>query len=84
MDKGIDEKALIARAEDAVRLCEKQYSPKVFGFLTPTDAAVLKKLHFGNGDISITFLADIPKPSDASLRHSPIILTRIRFGTSWT
>ena len=61
MDKGIDEKALIARAEDAVRLCEKQYSPKVFGFLTPTDAAVLKKLHFGNGDISITFFGGYPE-----------------------
>lgn len=61
MDKGIDEKALIARAEDTVRLCEKQYSPKAFGFLTPRDAAVLKKLRLGGGDISVTFFGGYPE-----------------------
>ena len=60
MDKGIDEKALIARAEDALRLCEKQYAPKVFGFLTPREAAVIKKAHIGGADIKVSFFGGYP------------------------
>lgn len=60
MDKGIDEKALIARAEDAIRLCEKQYAPKVFGFLTPTEAAVLKRLHLRSNDAEVSFFGGYP------------------------
>lgn len=43
MDKGFDEKALIARAEDTVRLCEKQYAPRAFGFLTPQEAVSVRR-----------------------------------------
>lgn len=60
MDKGIDEKALIARAEDVVRLCEKQYAPKAFGFLTPAEAAVIKKLHLRSGDVDTRFFGGYP------------------------
>jgi RNA-binding protein YlmH len=43
MNKNIDEKTLIARAEDTAQLCEKQYSPKAFGFLTPAECAMIKR-----------------------------------------
>lgn len=44
MNNGLDQKALISRAEDTVRLCEKQYSAKCFGFLTPAEAALIKRM----------------------------------------
>ena len=53
MEKRLDAKALLARANDALELCEKQYVPKAFGFLSPADAEVLRqafgKKSFGDG-----------------------------------
>ncbi len=43
MNAESEEKLLIARAEDAVRLCEKQYSMKFVGFLTPAEAICVKR-----------------------------------------
>lgn len=37
-----DEKLLVDRAEDAVRLCEKQYSVRFVGFLTPREAEIIR------------------------------------------
>lgn len=38
-----DEKLLIDRAEDVIRLCEKQYSVKSIGFLTPKEAEIIRR-----------------------------------------
>ncbi len=38
-----DEKLLVDRAEDAVRLCERQYSVKFIGFLTPKEAEIIRR-----------------------------------------
>lgn len=58
MDKKLDAKTLIARAEDTAEICEKQYAPKAFGFLTPAEAETLRrgfnKKVFGS-DISFKF-----------------------------
>lgn len=43
MDSSADEKLLLARARDAVLLCERQYAVKTVGFLTPAEAAAIKK-----------------------------------------
>ncbi|MBR5155816.1 MAG: hypothetical protein IKW62_05000 [Clostridia bacterium] len=43
MDKGIDEKKLISRANDIAGICERQYIPKAIGFLTPAETAILKR-----------------------------------------
>ncbi|MBQ2931530.1 MAG: hypothetical protein IJE62_01625 [Clostridia bacterium] len=63
MKKKLDSKALLARAEDTAELCEKQYSPKAFGFLTPADAAVIRqnfaKKNLG-ADISFKFFGGYP------------------------
>lgn len=42
METGIDKKILIAKVSDAVSLCEKQYSIKTLGFLTPAEVAIIK------------------------------------------
>lgn len=58
MNNGFDEKALIARAEDVVALCEKQYSPKALGFLTPAEAVTIRshiKKNILGSDISFKF-----------------------------
>ena len=41
MEKHTDEKMLLARAEDAVFLAEKQQTVKAVGFLTPSEAALI-------------------------------------------
>ncbi len=43
MSTNPEEKLLIARAEDAVSLCEKQNCIKFVGFLTPVEAELVKK-----------------------------------------
>lgn len=43
MVSGIDEKMLIARAQDVVSLCEKQNCLKVLGFLTPVEAELIRR-----------------------------------------
>lgn len=43
MEKRLDHKALLARANDALELCEKQYTSKAFGFLNPADSEFLRK-----------------------------------------
>lgn len=56
MEHSIDEKLLIARAADTAVLCERQYTVKFMGFLTPAESAVIshnmppvdvKKFFFG-------------------------------------
>lgn len=59
MDKSTDEKILTARAEDAVRLCERQYAVKVVGFLTPAEAAVIKK-NIHSSDAVLSFYGGYP------------------------
>ena len=58
MDKKSDAKTLLSRANDALLLCEKQYTAKAFGFLTPTDAAIIKREFASrsfDGDIKCSF-----------------------------
>ena len=43
MNYGIDEKLLIAKAEDVVSLSEKHYSLRNTDFLTPSEAGVIRK-----------------------------------------
>ncbi len=43
MEKWLDAKALLARANDTLELCEKQYAPKAFGFLSPADTEIIRK-----------------------------------------
>ena len=43
MNAGSDEKLLIARAEDAIRLSENLYTVRFVGFLTPAEAACIRK-----------------------------------------
>lgn len=43
MNADSDEKLLIARAEDAIRLSENRYSVRFVGFLTPAEAACIRK-----------------------------------------
>lgn len=63
MDKNFDAKALLARAQDVARLCEKQYSAKALGFLTPADAQIVRggfdKKSVGE-DISFKFFGGYP------------------------
>ena len=53
MEKRLDAKALLARASDVVELCEKQYVPKAFGFLSPVDSEIIRrtfsKMSLGDG-----------------------------------
>lgn len=64
MEKKLDAKALIARAEDTAELCEKQYMPKAFGFLTPADAETIRrsfnKKNLG-ADIFVKFFGGYPE-----------------------
>lgn len=59
-----EEKILLAKAEDAVFLCEKQYRVKTVGFLTPGEAALVKK-HFSGAllpyGVSISFFGGYPE-----------------------
>ncbi len=58
MQNEIDEKILLAKAEDTVALCEKQYTTRSLGFLTPAEMAVVKKnLHkiCGGADVRTEF-----------------------------
>lgn len=43
MNISVEEKMLIARAEDAVKLCEKQNCMKFVGFLTPVEAELVRR-----------------------------------------
>ena len=64
MDKSTDEKALLARANDAAQLCEKQYAVKIFGFLTPAERETIrdnfKKNQF-DPEIKYTFFGGYPE-----------------------
>ena len=63
MEKGTDEKALLARANDAAQLCERQYATKIFGFLTPVERESIrhsfKKNQF-DPEIRFTFFGGYP------------------------
>lgn len=59
MDKKTEEKILIARAEDAVRLCERQYAVRSTGFLTPAEAAAVKK-NVRGGEVRLLFFGGYP------------------------
>lgn len=50
-----EEKILLARGEDAVRLASKQYSVKTLGFLTPVEAIFLEKSIKAPVDVKILF-----------------------------
>ena len=50
MENSIDEKLLIARAADTAMLCEKQYTIKIMGFLTPAEVSVISK-NMPSGDV---------------------------------
>lgn len=43
MTNGAEDKLLIARAEDTVNLCERQNCIKSTGFLTPTEAEIIRR-----------------------------------------
>ncbi len=62
MQQSIDEKMLLAKAKDTVLLCEKQYTVKALGFLTPAEAAVIKAhmQQIGVADIRIMFYGGYP------------------------
>lgn len=59
MDNHLDEKMLIARAEDAVTLCEKQNSIKFVGFLTPTEAETVRR-NLSPGPVRTVFFGGYP------------------------
>ncbi|MBE7031745.1 MAG: RNA-binding protein [Ruminococcaceae bacterium] len=62
MQQGIDEKILLAKAADTALLCEKHYTVKALGFLTPAEAAVIKAhlRQIGIPDIRLTFYGGYP------------------------
>ncbi len=63
MDNSIDEKKLIARANDIAGMCERQYAAKAIGFLTPAEAAILKRNFKKNdfaADLTFTFFGGFP------------------------
>ena len=63
MEPSVDEKLLIAKAQDTVSLCERQYTVKALGFLTPAEAAVIKKNIFKVGaspDTELEFYGGFP------------------------
>lgn len=59
MEHSIDEKLLIARAADAAELCERQYAIKAMGFLSPAEAAVIKK-NMPSADVKKFFFGGYP------------------------
>ncbi len=59
MDNHLDEKMLIARAEDAVTLCEKQNCIKFVGFLTPTEAETVRR-NLSPGLVKTVFFGGYP------------------------
>ena len=83
-----EEKMLIARAEDAVELCEKQNCIKFVGFLTPADAEIVRR-HLSKTRVQTVFyggypdservlfvaLPDYLEPEDASQLISVIRVT---------
>ena len=63
MEPSVDEKLLIAKAQDTAGLCERQYTVKALGFLTPAEAAVIKKNIFKVGaspDTELEFYGGFP------------------------
>lgn len=60
MDNGIDEKLLIARAEDTAVLCERQYSVKFMGFLSPAESSVISR-NMPSGDVIRIFFGGYPE-----------------------
>jgi len=54
MENGIDEKLLIARAADTAMLCERQYTIKTMGFLTPAESAIISR-NMPSGDVKRLF-----------------------------
>jgi len=50
-----EEKILLARGEDTVRLASKQYSVKALGFLTPAEAVFLEKNIKATVDVKTMF-----------------------------
>lgn len=60
MDNGIDEKLLIARAEDTVMLCERQYVVKFMGFLSPAESAIIS-YNMPAGDVKSFFFGGYPE-----------------------
>ncbi len=74
MTNEAEEKILLAKAEDAVFLCEKQYQVKTVGFLTPGEAALVKK-HFSGTTlpcgVSISFFGGYPEAERCLFVASP-------------
>lgn len=50
MTDNYSEKILIAKAKDVIRLCEKHYSPKCTDFLSPAQAAAIKRENLFSAD----------------------------------
>lgn len=50
-----DDKLLLSRAEDALRIAEKRYEVKTLGFLTPRERMLLKTQLLPNSDMSMLF-----------------------------
>ncbi len=59
MTVGAEEKMLIARAEDTVELCEKQNCIKFLGFLTPTEAELVRR-NVRKSSVSTVFFGGYP------------------------
>lgn len=59
MEQGTDEKLIIARAEDTARQCERHYSVKFMGFLTPAEAAIIQK-NMPSADARLVFWGGYP------------------------
>lgn len=55
----VEEKLLLARAEDTVALCEKQNCIKFLGFLTPAEAEMIRR-NMGKSAVSTLFFGGYP------------------------
>ncbi len=66
-----DEKLLLSRAEDALRLAQKRYDVKTLGFLTPRERTFLEKHVFAPNDMQLYFDGGYPDAERTLLVCAP-------------
>jgi RNA-binding protein YlmH len=66
-----DEKLLLSRAEDALRLAQKRYDVKTLGFLTPRERIFLEKHVFAPHDMQLYFDGGYPDAERTLLVCAP-------------
>ncbi|MEE1014178.1 MAG: YlmH/Sll1252 family protein [Clostridia bacterium] len=73
-----DEKLLLSRAEDALRLAEKRYGVKTLGFLTPRERIFLEKHLLASGDMQVFYDGGYEEAERTLLVCAPAFLTPCR------